>query len=96
MQAILKAPSPRMLQHSQSENQIANLEVLITAMGKRIQAEYVEGAIPYLRVYEPELWARLEALDREETLDALLRYEQLFFEGLQRYGEFLGRQRKAA
>lgn len=96
MQIFLKAPSPEMLQNSQSEHQIANLEVLITAMGKRLQAEYVEGAIPYLRSYEPELWARLEALDREETLEALLQYEQLFFEGLQHYGEFLARARKAA
>jgi hypothetical protein len=42
------------------------------------------------------LWATLESLDREESLDALLRYEQLFFEGLQRYVAFLNGERKAA
>ncbi len=75
---------------------MTDLETLIAAMGKRLQAEYVEGAIPYLRTHEPELWAALEALDHEESLDALLRYEQLFFEGLQRYVTFLSGERKAA
>jgi hypothetical protein len=72
------------------------LEQLIAAMGKRLQAEYVAGAIPYLKRNEPELWAELEALDREETLAALLRYERLFFEGLRRYCDYLSRLRKAA
>ena len=95
MQVILKAPTAHALRKSRNE-QAADLESLITAMGKRLQAEYVEGAIPYLRTYEPELWATLETLDREESLDALLRYEQLFFEGLQRYVAFLSGERKAA
>ncbi len=95
MQAVLKAPTARALRKSQNE-QVADLESLITAMGKRLQAEYVEGAIPYLRAYEPELWATLESLDREESLDALLRYEQLFFEGLRRYVAFLSVERRAA
>lgn len=73
-----------------------DLERLIAAMGKRLQAEYVAGAIPYLRRNEPELWAELEALDREQTLAALLRYERLFFEGLRRYCDYLSRLRKAA
>ena len=96
MQTLLKTPTPRMPRKSQSEQQFANLETLITAMGKRLQAEYIEGAIPYLRTYEPDLWATLELLDREESLDALLRYEQLFFEGLHRYVAFLNEERKAA
>jgi hypothetical protein len=72
-----------------------DLNALITAMGKRLQAEYIEGAIPYLREREPELWSRLEALDREESLSALIEYERLFFEGLQQYIRFRER-RKAA
>jgi hypothetical protein len=96
MQAVLKTPIPRGRKKSRSDEQIADLEALITAMGKRLQAEYVEGAIPYLRRYEPQLWATLESLDREESLEALLRYEQVFFEGLQRYIAFLSDERKAA
>jgi hypothetical protein len=40
------------------------LEALVCAMGKRLQAEYIEGAIPYLRMQEPEVWKQLEELDR--------------------------------
>ncbi len=72
------------------------LNGLVTAMGKRLQAEYVEGAIPYLREQEPELWGRLQALDREDSLPALIEYERLFFEGLHRYVAFLEKRRKAA
>jgi hypothetical protein len=79
-----------------SAQDVTDLEALITAMGKRLQAEYVEGAIPYLRAHEPELWAHLETLDCDESLEALLEYERLFFEGLQRYVAFLGGGRKAA
>ena len=96
MQAILKTPTLRTVQVEPNEHQGADLEALITAMGKRLQGEYIEGAIPYLRAHEPELWAKLEVLDREESLDALLCYEQLFFEGLRRYMAFLGGDRKAA
>ncbi len=73
-----------------------DLNALVTAMGKRLQVEYVEGAIPYLREYEPELWNCLEALDREESLSALIEYERLFFEGLQRYVRMREGERKAA
>ncbi len=73
-----------------------DLNALVAAMGKRLQAEYVEGAIPYLREYEPELWNCLEALDREESLSALIEYERLFFEGLQRYVRMREGERKAA
>ncbi|HSB70290.1 MAG TPA: hypothetical protein VLT62_13240 [Candidatus Methylomirabilis sp.] len=73
-----------------------DLNALVLAMGKRLQAEYVEGAIPYFREHEPDLWARLEALDREETVEALLEYEGLFFEGLHRYVLSLEDERKAA
>jgi hypothetical protein len=72
------------------------LEVLVCAMGKRLQSEYIEGAIPYLRQQEPELWCQLEELDREESLSALMTYERLFFEGLRRYVAFLDAQQKAA
>jgi hypothetical protein len=61
-----------------------DLEARTQAMGQRLQAEYLPGAIPYLREHEPELWAGLTALDAEETLEALLAYERLFFEGLRR------------
>jgi hypothetical protein len=72
------------------------LHDLIVAMGKRLQAEYIHGAIPYLRRHEPVLWAKLEVLDQEETIDALLAYERLFFEGLRRYVSHLEKQRQAA
>jgi hypothetical protein len=66
-----------------------DLESLISAMGKRLQSEYIEGAIPFLRKHEPDLWNKLEELDREESLAALMAYERLFFEGLRRYLKFL-------
>jgi hypothetical protein len=72
------------------------IEELVVAMGKRLQAEYIEGAIPYLRGREPELWARLEMLDQEKSLEALLEYERLFFEGLHRYICYLEGKRQAA
>jgi hypothetical protein len=73
-----------------------SLDELILAMGKRLQTEYVEGAIPFLREHEMELWAQLEALDQEESLEALLAYERLFFEGLRRYVSHLEVRRQAA
>jgi hypothetical protein len=73
-----------------------SLNELVVAMGKRLQAEYINGAIPYLRIHEPKLWTQLEALDQEETLDALLAYERLFFEGLRRYVSHLEERRQAA
>ena len=73
-----------------------DLDSLVAAMGKRLQAEYIEGAIPYLRQYEPALWAQLESLDQEESLEALLLYERLFFEGLRRYLCYIDSQRQAA
>lgn len=72
------------------------LNALVTAMGKRLQVEYIEGTIPYLREWEPELWTKLEALDREHSIEALLQYERLFFEGIHRYLSFLEGRRKAA
>lgn len=73
-----------------------SLDDLVVAMGKRLQVEYIEGAIPYLREREPELWAQLEALDGEESLESLLVYERLFFEGLRRYVSYLEARRQAA
>jgi hypothetical protein len=73
-----------------------DLEALVVAMGKRLQAEYVSGAIPYLRAHQPALWERLEALDGEETVEALLEYERLFFEGLRRYLTYVEEQQRAA
>ena len=96
MQAVLKTPTPLPLGRASGERNAADLETLIAAMGKRLQVEYIEGAIPYLRTHEPELWAKLEHLDRDESLDALLEYELLFFEGLRRYVAFLNGERKAA
>jgi hypothetical protein len=96
MQAVLKTPRPIPRRKSSGETDAADLEALIAAMGKRLQVEYIEGAIPYLRTQEPELWAKLEELDREESLEALVEYEVLFFEGLRRYVGFLNGERKAA
>ena len=50
----------------------------------------------YLREHETELWTQLETLDREESLEALLAYERLFFEGLRRYLTYLEAKRQAA
>jgi hypothetical protein len=96
MNATLKTLKPRGARIAKAHADIADLEALIEGMGKRLQVEYIEGAIPFMRQREPELWARLEVLDREETLDALLEYERLFFEGLQRYMTYLSGERKAA
>jgi len=88
--------TPKVQEDDGSEIDRKALESLVAAMGKRLQAEYVEGAIPYLRQRERELWAELERLDRENSVSALLAYERLFFEGLRRYIAFLEEQRKAA
>jgi hypothetical protein len=96
MGTLLKAPINRTRRSASNEHDVTDLESLIVAMGKRLQAEYIEGAIPYFRQREPELWAKLEILDREESLEALLEYERLFFEGLHRYMTFLSGERKAA
>ncbi len=95
MLTLMKA-SQRPGQSDVPEIDRKGLEALVLAMGKRMQVEYVEGAIPYLRTQEPETWRQLEALDREESLAALLAYERLFFEGLHRYLTFLDTQQKAA
>lgn len=98
VETVLKTPTPlpRGKPAGAGEPEAADLETLIATMGKRLQAEYVEGAIPYLRAHEPDLWARLNQLDGEESLDALNEYELLFFEGLHRYVGFLSGKQKAA
>jgi hypothetical protein len=96
MKALLKARETRNCSKGGAEMNTPDLNALVLAMGKRLQAEYVEGAIPYLREREPEFWARLEMLDQEESMEALLEYERLFFEGLHRYVDFLEGARKAA
>jgi hypothetical protein len=93
---LLEPPCIQERREDRKQTEAADLDTLISAMGKRLQAEYVEGAIPYLRKHEPVLWAKLEALDRLESLEALLEYEGLFFEGLRRYVAFLGGERKVA
>jgi len=96
MPALVEATEFTKYTNSVKEAAQGTLNDLIVAMGKRLQAEYIYGAIPYLRKHEPALWAKLEALDREETIDALLAYERLFFEGLRRYVSHLETQRQAA
>jgi hypothetical protein len=96
MLALLERPTSRGRRDDRKERDTADLEELISSMGKRLQAEYIEGAIPYLRKHESELWAKLEVLDREESIEALLEYERLFFDGLHRYVTFLDGTRKAA
>jgi hypothetical protein len=96
MLTLIKAPKTTTEDTDISEIDRKALESLVSAMGKRLQSEYVEGAIPYLRKREPELWVELERLDGEESVSALLAYERLFFEGLRRYVAFLEKQRKAA
>jgi hypothetical protein len=96
MPALLEAPKAQGCGSPDSGATPVSLNDLVVAMGKRFQAEYIEGAIPYLRQSEPKLWAQLEALDQEESLEALLAYERLFFEGLRRYLCRLEAQRQAA
>ncbi len=92
MLAVLNAPDSSDCCH---ESQVSLVD-LVAAMGKRLQAHYVDGAIPYLREHESALWTDLEALDRDESLDALVAYERLFFEGIRRYISHLEGKREAA
>jgi hypothetical protein len=96
MRILLKGRETRDSRKGAAKMSTPDLNALVLAMGKRLQAGYVEGAIPYLREREPELWARLEMLDQEESMEALLEYERFFFEGLHRYVDFLEGVRKAA
>ncbi|MGD0266306.1 MAG: hypothetical protein ABSD47_15320 [Candidatus Methylomirabilota bacterium] len=99
MPALLKEPRGTNCSNrnvDKSEMSPESLGELVLAMGKRLQVEYVDGAIPYLREHEPDLWAELEALDQRESLEALLAYERLFFEGLRRYVSHLEELRQAA
>lgn len=96
MPALMEAPKLPKCGNPSTDITREALDDLVLAMGKRLQAEYVEGAIPYLRECEPELWARLETLDQEQSLEALLAYERLFFEGLHRFVSRLEAQRPAA
>src|SRR5574341_2564603 len=96
MPVLLDAPNVSSCGNEDPRLSETSLEELVVSMGKRLQADYIEGAIPYLRTHEVELWARLEGLDHEDSLDALLEYERLFFEGLHRYVNFLEAGRQAA
>ncbi len=96
MPALLEAPQVQDRDNRVTELSQESLDDLVRAMGKRLQTEYIEGAIPYLRAHEARLWAQLEALDQDESLEALLAYERLFFEGLRRYVSYLEAQRQAA
>jgi hypothetical protein len=97
MPVLIEAPDAR--DCGNVANKALNRMVLddqVVAMGKRLQAEYIPGAIPYMREYEPALWDKLEALDCQDSLEALLEYERLFFEGLRRYVTSLEQERQAA
>jgi hypothetical protein len=96
MPTLLERRDDRICSSEATDMSIADLNALVLAMGKLLQSEYVDGAIPYFREHEPTLWARLEVLDREDTFAALLEYERLFFEGLHRYVRFLEGERQAA
>ncbi len=61
-------------------------------MGDRLRRAYVEGAIPYLRNHEPDLWSELSRLDAEDSPAALDAYESLFMDGLLRYAAALARK----
>src|SRR5574341_588115 len=83
MPVLIEAPDPCACDNSEVDTlNRMGLDDLVVAMGKRLQAEYIPGAIPYMRECEPALWAKLEALDCQDSLEALLEYERLFFEGL--------------
>jgi hypothetical protein len=95
MLTLVKTPQPAAAAEESAVDR-KELEALVCALGKRLQSEYIAGAIPYLRQQEPELWAELEVLDGENSLAALLAYERLFFEGLRRYVAHLDARRMAA
>lgn len=96
MPTLLERRDDRMCSNEAIDMSMTDLNALVLAMGKRLQGEYVDGAIPYFREHEPALWERLEMLDQENTVAALLEYERLFFEGLHRYVRFLEGERRAA
>jgi len=97
MPVLIEAPDARNCDNTENEALDRKpLDDLVVAMGKRLQAEYIPGTIPYMRECEPTLWAKLETLDRQDSLEALLEYERLFFEGLRRYVTSLEQGRQAA
>lgn len=72
------------------------LRVLVEAMGRRIAAVYVPGTIAYLRAYEQEIWARLDALDQQDGPEAIEAYERTYLEGIDRYRSSVQAALKAA
>ena len=96
MPALMEVPQVKNCSNSVKEVTRESLDELVVAMGRRLQAEYIDGAIPYIREHEPELWTQLEALDQDESLEALLAYERFFFEGLRRYVSHLEANHQAA
>jgi hypothetical protein len=89
MVALLEMPEVRHLVAERPHLRRPDTRDMVASMGVRIQAAYLEGAIPHLREHEPELWARLSALDEDDSPAALAAYERLFFEGLMRYAAAL-------
>jgi hypothetical protein len=89
MDAVLELPRLRHAVRETPSELPADLASVIAAMGKRLQAAYIEGALPYFQAHEPELWAQLAALDEEESFAAALAYERLFLAGLLRYARSL-------
>jgi hypothetical protein len=90
MDAVLEVPWTRGVVREAPGAWQAEMATRVAAMGLRLRAAYLDGAIPYLREQEAELWAELGRLDEEDSPAALVAYERLFLEGLLRYGASLG------
>jgi hypothetical protein len=89
MDAVLELPRLHHVVREAPAMPPAHLATLVAAMGKRLQAAYIEGALQHFQAHEPELWADLQALDEEDSLAAVLTYERLFLAGLVRYARSL-------
>lgn len=89
MDAVLELPRLRHAVRETPAAPPADLAAVVAAMGKRLQAAYIDGALSYFEAHEPELWAQLLALDEEESFAAVLAYERLFLAGLLRYARSL-------
>ncbi len=89
MVAVLELPETRSVVQEMPEAWLPEMGGRVAAMGERLRQAYVDGAIPYLREHEPDLWSELTRLDAEDSPGALDAYESLFMEGLLRYAAAL-------
>ncbi len=92
MVAVLEFPEIRYSVQESPVSWPSDMGGRVAAMGDRLRRAYVEGAIPYLRDHEQDLWSELSRLDANDSPAALDAYESLFMEGLLRYAAALARK----